>query len=151
MHSRPVLARRNDLALRERSRQASLEGDDVEICRLVESDGRPRARCQRAAQPAADIPPRRAHGVPPSLVQRSVDSNELFVFDELARRLGPLNVQQIRVPTNKGHGPAPARFAAGLCLNAPPAARAAYPLPIRPACGDFAPCGRRHPGAAFFI
>ena len=38
------------------------------------------------AQAAAEIPPRRADGVAPGCMQRSADANELFVFDEVARR-----------------------------------------------------------------
>jgi hypothetical protein len=84
-------------------------------------------------------------------VQRSVDSNELFVFDELARRLGPLNVQQIRVPTNKGHGAGARLLRRRSMPEWAASGKGGLSTAIRPACGDFAPCGRRHPGAAFFI
>ena len=97
MRPRPVLGRRDRLALRERGRQASLESDDFEIGRLIEGDRNAGAGCQRAAQPAAELPPRRADGVPPGRMQRSADADELFIFDELARRVGPLAVQQGRI------------------------------------------------------
>ena len=94
MHSRPVLGRRNDLALRARGRQAFLVGDDLEVGRLVEGDWDSRVGRQRAAQSAAETPPWSVDGVPPGCMQRSADANEPFVFDKVARGLGPLGVQQ---------------------------------------------------------
>ena len=98
MRSGPVFARRNDLALRERGRQASLIGRDRQMCRLIERDWHSRAgRRQRVTQPAAEVPPWRANGVSPGRMQRSIDANELFVFNLVARHAAPLGVQQVPV------------------------------------------------------
>jgi hypothetical protein len=97
VHSGPVLGGRDDLALRARGGQAFPVGDDLEIGRLVEGDWNSRAGRQRAAQPAAEIPPWRADGVPPGCMQRSADANEPFVFDKVARGSGSLGVQQEQI------------------------------------------------------
>ena len=97
MRSRPVLGGRDRLALRERGRRATLERNDSEMGCLVEGDRNAGAGDKRAAQPAAELPPRCANGVPPGRMQRPADANEPFVFDELARPLGALAVQQGRI------------------------------------------------------
>jgi DNA repair protein SbcD/Mre11 len=98
MRSGLVLARRDDLALRERGWQASLIGDERQICRLVESNSNsPTGHRQRVAQTAAEIPPRRANRVSPGGMQRSIDANKLLVFDSIARHAAPLGVQQVPV------------------------------------------------------
>ena len=98
MRPGPVLARRHDLALRERRRQASLVGYDRQICRFVKSDWNSCAGGrQRVAQPAPEIPPRRAEGVSPHCVQGSIDASKLFVLNSVARHAAPLGVQQVRI------------------------------------------------------
>src|SRR5580692_798763 len=93
MHPGGVLGTRDDLALRERGRQASLIGDDCQICRFVKSDWNSLAgHRQRIAQTAPQIPPRRADGVAPGCMQRSTEANQLFVFDQVARHAAPLAV-----------------------------------------------------------
>src|SRR5580692_2267305 len=93
MHPGRVLGTRDDLALRERGRQASLIGDDCQICRFVKSDWNSLAgHRQRIAQTAPQIPPRRADGVAPGCMQRSTEANQLFVFDQVARHAAPLAV-----------------------------------------------------------
>ena len=93
MQAGSVLRSRDDLALRERGRQASLIGDDRQICRFVESDWNSLAgHWQRIAQTAPQIPPRRADGVAPGCMQRSTEANQLFVFDQVARHAAPLAV-----------------------------------------------------------
>src|SRR5580704_18531847 len=88
-----VLGRRDDLALRKRGRQASLIGDECQICRFVESDWNSLAgHWQRIAQTAPQVPPRRADGVAPGCMQRSTEANQLFVFDQVARHAAPLAV-----------------------------------------------------------
>ena len=98
MHPGPVFDRRHDLASRERRRHAALVRDDGQICRFVKSDERafagPR---QRVAQTAPQASPGPADGLPPGCVQRSVQANELFVFDSVARHAAPLAIQQVRV------------------------------------------------------
>src|SRR6185437_1105517 len=105
MRPRLVPGRRDRLALRERGRQATLERNDFEIGRLVEGDRNAGAGDKRAAQPAAELPPWRADGVPPGRVHRSADANELFVFDELAWPVGALAVQQGRIELLKAGTP----------------------------------------------
>ncbi len=123
-----VLRSRDHLASRERGRQAFLIGDDSQICRFVESDWNALARHrQRIAQPAPQVPPRRANGVAPGRVQRSVEANQLFVFDSVARHGIPLAVQQVRSCSIR-EGRLAACSTAGLCPNALEATRAAYPL-----------------------
>ncbi len=95
---RPVFAGRDNLALRERGRRSSFIGDDRQSRRFVESDWNSRGgRRQRVAQFAAKIPPRGADGVSPDCVQRSIEANELFVFDSLARQAAPLGIQQVQI------------------------------------------------------
>jgi hypothetical protein len=93
-----VLARRDDLALRERGRQSSFIGDDRQICRFIKSDrNSPAGHRQRVTQFAAKVPPWRPNGVSPGCVQRSIDANELFVFDSVARYAAPLGIQQVQI------------------------------------------------------
>src|SRR5271163_3866813 len=93
MHPGLVSGRRDDLALRERGRQASPIGDDRQICSFVKSDWSSLAgHWQRIAQTAPQIPPRRADGVAPGCMQRSTEANQLFVFDQVARHAAPLAV-----------------------------------------------------------
>ena len=115
MGSGPVLARRHDLALRPRGRQASLVGYDRQICRFVKSDRNSRAgRGQRVAQPAPEIPPRRVDRVSPGGVQRSIDANKLFVLDSVARHAAPLGAQQVRILLYDGRTrPLARRFSRG--------------------------------------
>jgi hypothetical protein len=93
MHMGAVLGRRDDLALRERGRQAFLIGDDRQIRRFVKRDWNSLAgHWPRIAQTAPQIPPRRADGVAPGCMQRSTEANQLFVFDSVARHAAPLAV-----------------------------------------------------------
>ncbi len=92
-----VLARRDDLASRERRRQSPFVGDERQIRRFVKSDWNSRGgRRQRVTQFAAKIPPWRPNDVSPGRVQRSIDANELFVFDSVARYAAPLGIQQVQ-------------------------------------------------------
>ncbi len=103
MQSCLVASGRDDLALRERGRQAPFIGQNRQICPLVEDDAHAVA-CdgQRIAQTAAEIPQWRANGVPPGRMQRSIDANQLFVLDSVARHAAPLGVRQ--VPIRSGCG-----------------------------------------------
>ena len=130
VRSRPVFAGRDDLALRERGRQASLVRDDGQIVVSSRATGTPSLDRQRVAQPAAEIPPWRADGVSPGCVQRSIEANEPFVFDSVARHAAPLGVQQVRILLQR-QGPRPPASAAGLCPNAPAATRARLSTAIR--------------------
>src|SRR5580692_6000101 len=90
MQAGSVLRSRDDLASRQRGRQASLIGADRQNCRFVESDWNSLAgHRQRVAEPAPQIPPRRADGVAPGCMQRSTEANQLFVFDQVARHAAP--------------------------------------------------------------
>jgi hypothetical protein len=127
MQSGPVLRGRNDLALRERGRQAPLIGDDRQIRRLVEGDPNALAgHRQGVAQTAPEVPQWRANGVSPGCMQRSIDANELFVFDSVARHDAPLGVRQVPI-RSISEGRRPRDSAAGLCPKAPAAARPPYP------------------------
>ncbi len=96
MQSGLVLCGRDDLALRERGRQAPFIGHNRQICPLVEDDANALAgHGQRIAQTAAEIPQWRANGVAPGRMQRSIDTNQLFVFDSVARHAAPLGVRQV--------------------------------------------------------
>src|SRR5580704_13233870 len=81
MQAGRILGRRDDLALRKRRRQASLIGDECQICRFVESDWNSLAgHWQRIAHTAPQLPPWCADGVAPGCMQRSTEANQLFVF-----------------------------------------------------------------------
>ena len=138
MRPRPILGGRDHLALRERGRQASLEGDGRESRRLVEGDRNARAGHERAAQPATEIAPRRADGVAPGRMQRSADASEAFAFDELARRWRPLGVQQIQILVQR-RGASLGRFGRGVYARTRPlrqGPRLIHRHELRP--GDFA-------------
>ncbi len=98
VRSGPVLARRDDLASRERRRQSPFIGDERQIRRFVKGDWNSRGgRRQRVTQFAAKIPPWRPNGVSPDCMQRSTEANQLFVFDSVARHAAPLGIQQVQV------------------------------------------------------
>src|ERR1700722_13569129 len=90
MQAGSVLRSGDDLAPRERRRQASFIGDDREIRRFVRSDRNALAgHRQRFAQAAPQIPPGRADGVAPSCMQRSTEASQLFVLVQVARHAAP--------------------------------------------------------------
>ena len=120
MGSGPVLARRHDLALRPRGRQASLVGYDRQICRFVKSDRNSRAgRRQRVAPPAPEIPPRRAfrQAACSDRLRRTSFSFSILshatAFRWLSNKSGSYSTTAVR-------GPSPAVSVAGLCPRTRP-------------------------------
>ncbi len=98
MQLRLVLRGRDHLALRQRGRQTPFIGDSRKVRLFVEDDANAFAgHRQRIAQPAAEIAQWRAKGVAPRRMQRSIDADQLFVFDSVARHAAPLGVQHVRV------------------------------------------------------